>query len=55
MSVAAWFVGRLPAPGPAPLCASMMKHWNVLPRELVKAPSLETLKVRLDGALRKLT
>jgi len=27
----------------------VVKHW--LPREVVDAPSLETLKVRLDGAL----
>jgi len=30
------------------------KHWNWLPREVVDAPSLETLKVRLDGALSNL-
>ncbi|KFO85772.1 hypothetical protein N320_12056, partial [Buceros rhinoceros silvestris] len=29
----------------------MVKHWHRLPREVVDAPSLETLKVRLDGAL----
>ena len=28
-----------------------MKHWNRLPRDVVDAPSLETFKVRLDGAL----
>ena len=28
-----------------------VKHWHRLPREVVDAPSLETLKVRLDGAL----
>jgi len=27
----------------------MVKHWNRLPREVVDAPSLETLKVRLGG------
>jgi len=27
-----------------------MKHWKRLPREMVDAPSLETFKVRLDGA-----
>jgi len=31
-----------------------MKHWNRLPREVVEAPSLETFKVRLDGALSNL-
>ncbi|KAK4819098.1 hypothetical protein QYF61_025357 [Mycteria americana] len=32
----------------------MVKHWNRLPREVVDAPSLETFKVRLDGALSNL-
>jgi len=32
----------------------VVKHWNRLPREVVDAPSLETFKVRLDGALRNL-
>jgi len=32
----------------------MVKHWKRLPREAVDAPSLETLKVRLDGALSNL-
>ena len=32
----------------------VMKHWNRLPREVVDAPSLETFKVRLDGALSNL-
>ena len=27
------------------------KRWNRLPREKVEAPSLETFKARLDGAL----
>ncbi|KFO54618.1 hypothetical protein N302_13684, partial [Corvus brachyrhynchos] len=29
-------------------------HWNVLPREVVAAPSLEVFKARLDGALSSL-
>ncbi|KFQ98826.1 hypothetical protein N306_07954, partial [Opisthocomus hoazin] len=29
----------------------VVKRWNRLPREAVEAPSLETFKVRLDGAL----
>ncbi|KFZ52491.1 hypothetical protein N321_13697, partial [Antrostomus carolinensis] len=32
----------------------VLKHWNRLPREVVEAPSLETFKVRLDGALSNL-
>ncbi|KFZ67331.1 hypothetical protein N338_09446, partial [Podiceps cristatus] len=32
----------------------VVKHWNVLPREVVDAPSLETFKPRLDGALSNL-
>ncbi|KFQ56283.1 hypothetical protein N334_14438, partial [Pelecanus crispus] len=32
----------------------VVKHWNRLHREAVKAPSLATLKVRLDGALSNL-
>ncbi|KFQ85310.1 hypothetical protein N337_13096, partial [Phoenicopterus ruber ruber] len=32
----------------------LVKHWNRLPREVVDAPSLETFKVRLDGALSNL-
>ncbi|KFV60351.1 hypothetical protein N341_00800, partial [Tyto alba] len=31
-----------------------VRHWNRLPREAVDAPSLETFKVRLDGALSNL-
>jgi len=31
-----------------------MKHWSRLPREVVDAPSLETLKARLDRALSNL-
>jgi len=29
----------------------VVKHWNMLPRKVVDAPSLETFKVRLEGAL----
>ena len=32
-----------------------VKHWTRLPREVVDAPSLETFKARLDGALSTLT
>ncbi|KFZ61707.1 hypothetical protein N338_13156, partial [Podiceps cristatus] len=32
----------------------MVKYWNRLPREVVDAPSLETFKPRLDGALSNL-
>ncbi|KFP20397.1 hypothetical protein Z169_01145, partial [Egretta garzetta] len=32
----------------------VVKHWNRLPRDVVEAPSLETFKARLDGALSKL-
>ncbi|KFW70008.1 hypothetical protein AS28_10958, partial [Pygoscelis adeliae] len=32
----------------------VVKHWDRLPREAVDAPSLETFKVRLDGALSNL-
>ncbi|KAK4831339.1 hypothetical protein QYF61_017470 [Mycteria americana] len=32
----------------------VVKHWKRLPREVVEAPSLETFKVRLDGALSNL-
>jgi len=32
----------------------VVKHWNRLPREVVVAPSLETIKARLDGALSNL-
>jgi len=32
----------------------VVRHWNRLPREVVDAPSVETLKVRLDGALSNL-
>lgn len=33
----------------------VMRHWNMLPREAVSAPSLEMFKARLDGALSNLT
>jgi len=32
----------------------VVKHWNELPGEVVEAQSLETFKVRLDGALSSL-
>ncbi|KFR14718.1 hypothetical protein N306_12925, partial [Opisthocomus hoazin] len=32
----------------------VVKHWNRLPRAAVEAPSLETFKARLDGALSNL-
>jgi len=32
----------------------VVKHWHRLPGEVVEAPSLETFKVRLDGALSNL-
>jgi len=32
----------------------VMKDWNGLPREVMEAPSLETFKARLDGALSNL-
>ncbi|KFZ52682.1 hypothetical protein N338_02366, partial [Podiceps cristatus] len=32
----------------------VVRHWNGLPREAVDAPSLETFKPRLDGALSSL-
>jgi len=32
----------------------VVKHWHRLPREVVDSPSLETFKVRLDGALSSL-
>jgi len=30
---------------------TVVKHWNRLPRKVAEAPSLVTLKVKLDGAL----
>jgi len=32
----------------------VVKHWNRLPREMLDAPSLETFKARLYGALSNL-
>ncbi|KFP18218.1 hypothetical protein Z169_01407, partial [Egretta garzetta] len=32
----------------------VVKHWNRFPREVVEAPSLETFKARLSGALSNL-
>ena len=32
----------------------VVRHWHRLPREVVDDPSLETSKVRLDGALSNL-
>jgi len=32
----------------------VVKHWNWLPGEMVDASSLETFKLRLDGALSNL-
>ena len=32
----------------------VVKHWHRLPKEVVDGPSLETFKVRLDGALSNL-
>ena len=32
----------------------VVKHWHRLPREVVDAPSLETFKARLNGALSNL-
>ncbi|KAK4813626.1 hypothetical protein QYF61_014386 [Mycteria americana] len=32
----------------------VVRHWHRLPREVVDAPSLDTFKVRLDGALSNL-
>ncbi|KFW66943.1 hypothetical protein AS28_10474, partial [Pygoscelis adeliae] len=36
------------------LTLRVVRHWNRSPREAVDAPSLETFKVRLDGALSNL-
>jgi len=32
----------------------VVKHWNILPREVADAPSLETFKVKLESALSNL-
>jgi len=32
----------------------VVKHWNRLPSEVVEAPSLETFKDNVDGALSNL-
>jgi len=32
----------------------VVRHWHRLPREVGDAPSLETFKARLDGALSNL-
>ena len=32
----------------------VVKHWNMLPREAVDAPSLAVFKARLDGTLSNL-
>jgi len=32
----------------------VVRHWNRLPSEVVNAPSLETIKGRLDGAVSNL-
>ena len=32
----------------------VVRHWNRLPRDVVDAPSLETVKAKLDQALGKL-
>ena len=32
----------------------VVRHWHRLPRDVVDAPSLETLKARLDGVLSNL-
>ena len=29
----------------------VVRHWNMLPREVADAPSLETFKVRMNGTL----
>ena len=36
------------------LTAREVRHWHMLPREAVAAPSLAVFKARLDGALSNL-
>ena len=36
------------------LTMRVVKHWNGVPREVVGTPSLETFRVRLDGAMRNM-
>ena len=36
------------------IAISLVRHWHRLPRDVVNAPSLESLKVRLDQALSSL-
>jgi len=33
------------------LTVRVVMHWDRIPKEVTDAPSLETFKVRLDGAL----
>jgi len=37
------------------LTLRVVNHWNKLPRKATDAPSLETFKARLDGALSNIT
>ena len=32
----------------------VVRHWNRLPREVVRAPTLQAFRARLDGALSSL-
>jgi len=38
-----------------PFMVRAVRHWNGLPRGVVNAPSLETFKARMDGAMGNLT
>ena len=40
--------------GAIALFEGRVKHWDRFPREVMEAPSLETFKARLDGALSNL-